>query len=83
MQTNVIRLVYSIDDTLIVFFVGHKIKTVGVEQQDPHVALLLMQKIEVSLLDVFQISIADLLLITAPTLTDVGLQSLHIRIKIH
>ena len=72
MQPNVIRLVYSIDDSLIVFFVGHKIKTVGVEQQDSHVALLLMQKIEVSLLDVFQISIANLLLIAAPTLTNIG-----------
>ena len=34
MQSYVVGLVDGIDDTLVVLFIGHKIKTISVEQQD-------------------------------------------------
>ena len=83
MQPNFIRLVDGIDDALVVTFVGHEIKTVGVDQQDAHVPLLLTEKIKLTLLNIVKIGIADFLLVAAPTLADVGLQSLHIGIKVH
>ena len=78
MQPDVVWLVDGINDALVVFFVRHKVEAIGVNQQDAHVVLLLMQEIEITLLDVFQICVTDLLLITAPTLADVGLQPIHI-----
>ena len=83
MQPDVIRLVDGIDDALVVLFVGHKVEAIGVEQQDTHVALLMVQKIEIALLDALQIRVADFLLIAAPALANVGLQPRHIGIEIY
>ena len=83
MQPDVVWLVDGLNDALVVALVGHKVKMVGVDQQDAHVVLLLTQKIEITLLDVLKIGVTDLLLVTAATLANVGLQSLHIGIEIH
>ena len=51
MHPDIIGLVYGIDDALIVLFIGHEIKAVGVNQQDAHISLLLTKKIEITLLN--------------------------------
>ena len=73
MQPDVIGLVDNFNDALVVALVGHKVEPIGVDQQNAHVVLLLTQKVEIALLDILQIGIADFLLIAAPTLTDVAL----------
>ena len=83
MQANVIRPVDDIDDALIIAFVGHKVKLVGIDQYDAHVILLLTQEVEITLLDVLQIGIADFLLIATPTLANVALEARHVGIEVH
>ena len=83
MQPNVIRTVDDIDDAPVVAFVCNEIETARVEQQNSHIALLLVEEIQITLLDVSQITITDFLLVAASTLVDVALQTRHISIKIH
>ena len=83
MQPNLIGAVDDINDSPVVVFIGNEIKTARVEQQDSHIALLLVEEIQIALLDVGQITIADFLLVAASTLVDVALQTRHVSIEIH
>ena len=83
MQSDLIWSIYDVNDALIVVLIGHKIKAIGVNQQNAHAILLLTQKVEIALLDVLQIRVADFLLIAAPTLANVALEACHIGIKVN
>ena len=83
MQTDFIGLVDNIDDTLIVALISHEVEPIGVNQQDAHVILLLTKEVEITLLDVFQISVTYLLLVATPALANVALEACHIGIEVH
>ena len=82
MHPNVVGLVNGFDDLAIVLFVGHEIQTVGVQHQNAHLVLLLLDEIEIALLDTLQILVGDLLLVSPATLPDVALEMIDIQIQI-
>lgn len=82
MHTCFIRLVYRVDDKLVVFLVLDKIKLVGVENQNPHV-IGLTEIVEIARLYVVEIGVLDFLLVAASAFFDVALEVVNIEIEVN
>ena len=82
MDSHVIRLVDGIHHLFVVFPARDKIDIIRIQNQDTHIVLLL-DKVEITLLKMFEIRIVDLLLVIAATLVNVILQMFDIEIQLH
>ena len=82
MDSHVVRLVDGLDNLVVILSVCHEIDIIRIQNQDTHIVLLL-DEVEITLLQMLEIRIVDLLLVIAATLMNVILQMLDIEIEIH
>ena len=81
-DSHIVRLVDGIQNFIVIALVGHKIQIVGVKDENAHIGLLL-DKVEVTLLQMFQVGVVNRLLVIASALVNIALQMLHVKVQIH